>query len=364
MFKLRFQSLAFVLSLVILAGFFGYLRAWTGPTSSPPGSNAPSPVNIGTSDQGKAGRLSATEFYDADNSSFYINPSGDSMVSGTLSLGGDLYDVTNSKKIYDGVAGKFDPSVMPYEKGDLTSDWATNTSTDSYYVVQNAADITCGTVFGRGETGTNRGNCDICYDCVGTSCGAVSVDGSAATALGCTTSTEACRRCNAGTCTYYSDMQQHGCTADFACLGAEGCAIGPAYCASHSGVAVAYGGVNVFCADNKMWSVTDSAGHTWNPAGSGVCTDACNYCANLTYAGFSDWRLPDKTTLTNVYGDITCSNCTSWDPHCCSSSADGPLGYWSSTGDGSTYAWGVGFTSGYVYSATKGDSFSVRCLRP
>ena len=124
--KLRIKYISFIISVFILAGFYGFgLLAWTGPTSAPPGSNAPTPINTGTADQDKAGRLSATEFYDADNSSFYINPSGDSMISGTLSLGGDLYDLTNGKKIYDSSTGKFDPSVMPYEKGDLVSDWAT-----------------------------------------------------------------------------------------------------------------------------------------------------------------------------------------------------------------------------------------------
>jgi len=84
----------------------------------------------------------------------HINPSGDSMVSGTLSLGGDLYDVTNGKKIYDGVAGKFDPSVMPYEKGDLTSDWASSSYSSGYYEAVGAGDVKSGVSYGRAYSGT------------------------------------------------------------------------------------------------------------------------------------------------------------------------------------------------------------------
>ena len=323
MFKLRFQSLAFVLSLVILAGFFGYLRAWTGPTSSPPGSNAPSPVNIGTSDQEKAGRLSATEFYDADNSSFYINPSGDSKVSGTLSLGGDLYDVTNGKKIYDGVAGKFEASVMPYEKGDLTSDWASNTDSTTYYVAPTADKVLCGETYGRGDEGTV---CDAGYDCVSSACAA-----------------------REDICTYEQ---------------------GP----------FELNGSNVFCADGKMWSTTLAAGYEWGHYNetTGNCSThpgdatypACYACETLAYAGFTDWYLPDKDTLSALWGedaqhlDCGATNCTSWDTLCCTSAATSPHYYWSSTEYDRRYAWCVYFNAGNVYNYSKPNSFSVRCVRP
>ena len=155
MSQFKLKSFSLVLSVLILGGFYSYgLWAWTGPTSAPPGSNASSPVNIGTSDQEKAGRLSATEFYDADDTDFYVNPSGDSKISGTLSLGGDLYDITNSKKVYDSVTGKFDPAAMPYEKGDLTSDWATSSYADGYYDTVVAGDVKDGVSFGRSYSGT------------------------------------------------------------------------------------------------------------------------------------------------------------------------------------------------------------------
>ena len=345
MSQFKLKSFSFVLSVLILGGFYSYgLLAWTGPTSAPPGSNAPTPVNIGTADQEKAGRLSATEFYDATDSSFYVNPSGDSKISGTLSLGGDLYDVTNSKKIYDSTTGKFDPSVMPYEKGDLTSDWASNSDSSSYYDVSNitAAGVSCGTSFGRGETG-------------------ISVDG-------CTAGAEAaCRYCDNGTCAYYTSGQ-HGCATNYECDASGSCFTWSDYCNTHSG-AVVVGSDNIFCADNKMWSVTDAGGHVWNPAGSGVCTDACDYCSNLTYAGFSDWYLPSKDVLFAAVGDIgLCpangGTCNSWDPYCCTSSAPNPSYYSSSTQYNSYNGWLVRFSSGIASPTDKYNSLSVRCVRP
>ena len=352
MTQFKLKSFSFILSVLILGGFYSYgLLAWTGPTSAPPGSNAPTPVNIGTADQEKAGRLSATAFYDAADSSFYVNPSGDSKISGTLSLGGDLYDVTNSKKIYDSTTGKFDPSVMPYEKGDLTSDWATSAYTTGYYTAVSAANVKTGVGFGRGLTGTlfqcavgtatvNDVNCGKTAD--------VDCDGVAESGTRC--STGSCTSCQSGSCQI---------------------ALASNYCASHSGAITVpnCNNAKIFCADNKMWSVTDAGGHLWNPADIGVCTDACNYCSNLTYAGFSDWYLPSKDVLLAVVGDIgLCpangGSCGSWDPHCCTSSATNPYYYWSSTEYNSYNAWYVGFDDGNAYTSSKSHSFSVRCVRP
>ena len=360
MSKSSLQSLSFVLSIFILGGFYVGLLAWTGPTSAPPGSNASSPINIGTSDQDKAGRLSATEFYDADNSSFYINPSGDSMVSGTLSLGGDLYDLTNGKKIYDSATGKFDPSVMPYEKGDLVSDWASNSYSSGYYEVSNitASGVDCGASFGRGQTGTR---CGTCYSCSSGTCSPATVDGSAATTLGCTAGNEGCRRCNNGSCSYYNDAQQHNCPSDQFCNFSGQCKVLPNnYCTAHNGVATAANGDKVFCEGGKMWSTTLASGYKWS--------DAKTACSNLSHAGFSDWYLPDTNTLVALYGTdsnhLACSNsnCTSWDPKCCDAGANFPGRYWAA-GD-CCAANSVSFHSGSVdTSPTETYSLSERCIR-
>lgn len=143
-------------SFFILSLCFGLLiQAWTGPTSAPPGGNLPRPINIGSDDQEKAGRISATEFYDADDPDYYVNPSGASKISGSVSIGGNLVDLTNSKTIYDASTGKISPLVMPYQKGDLTSDWSSNTVTSSYYDVSSlsAEKVLKDVSFGRGSSG-------------------------------------------------------------------------------------------------------------------------------------------------------------------------------------------------------------------
>ena len=118
----------------------------------------PRPINVGDDDQEKAGRISATEFYDVDDPDYYINPSGASKVSGSVSIGGNLVDLTNSKTIYDASTGKISPLVMPYKKGAITSDWATTEYTAGYYDVSNlsAGNVKIGISYGREGTGTHE----------------------------------------------------------------------------------------------------------------------------------------------------------------------------------------------------------------
>lgn len=60
-------------------------------------------------------------------------------------------------------------------------------------------------------------NCGTCYSCDGTgSCAAQTVDGASATALGCSAGDQGCRRCNSGSCTYYTSGQ-HGCASGYEC---------------------------------------------------------------------------------------------------------------------------------------------------
>jgi len=157
MFNFNTKSLALVVSLLIVSSISGYLvyaSVWLGPPGIAPGNNVSQPINIGTTDQDKTGRISAVEFYDADDSSFYINPSGNSSISGILTVGGDISD--GAKTIYDSASGRLDYSVLPYHKGDLTSDWANNVDTSSYYDVANLAvgNIKSGIGYGRGNSGT------------------------------------------------------------------------------------------------------------------------------------------------------------------------------------------------------------------
>ena len=76
--------------LIVCFGIAFYIVAWQEPTATPPGGNVATPINTGSTAQSKSSRISATEFYDSDNPSYYINPSGDSVISGNLTLGNQL----------------------------------------------------------------------------------------------------------------------------------------------------------------------------------------------------------------------------------------------------------------------------------
>jgi len=83
MFKPKLKSLAFLISVFVLTLISGYFifAAWTEPASPPPDGNVSAPINIGTTPQAKAGRISATEFYDYNNPAYYVNPAGQSLFS-------------------------------------------------------------------------------------------------------------------------------------------------------------------------------------------------------------------------------------------------------------------------------------------
>jgi len=86
---------------------------------------------------------------------------------------------------------------------------------------------------------------------------------------------------------------------------------------------------------------------------------AIDYCQALTYAGFADWRLPNKKELESIY----------------QYQASNPEGkevlnfvsdvYWSSTtyALSSTDAWYVDFSNGYVNYSYKTSKYYVRCVR-
>ena len=100
-----------------------------------------------------------------------------------------------------------------------------------------------------------------------------------------------------------------------------------------------------------MWQKTYETDKTWQ--------QALKYCEDLTYAGYSDWRLPNKNELASLlnldksaapYSDFP-NMPSDW--------------FWSS----STYilytdnAWDVGFYYGLVGYYYKTKSHSVRCVR-
>ncbi|MDO8803920.1 MAG: DUF1566 domain-containing protein, partial [Elusimicrobiota bacterium] len=98
--------------------------------------------------------------------------------------------------------------------------------------------------------------------------------------------------------------------------------------------------------DNKtglMWV------KVWNSAGCNngetlEWEEAMAFCAGLTYAGYSDWRLPSKEDFTDIPNNL---------------SLFGP--YWTATTEERNFAWYRGRHG--MSKRPKNYSFSVRCVR-
>ena len=78
--KLKFVSFLSAVLILSFAALY-FIFAWQEPSSNPPGGNVPAPINVGTDAQAKAGRISATEFYDYNDSNYYLNPNGTSNIN-------------------------------------------------------------------------------------------------------------------------------------------------------------------------------------------------------------------------------------------------------------------------------------------
>ena len=108
--------------------------------------------------------------------------------------------------------------------------------------------------------------------------------------------------------------------------------------------------------DNRtglMWqkNYPSSTAYTW--------VNALKYCEDLSYAGYTDWRLPNKNELASLVNYEKSDKPYSYFPDMPSS------WFWSSSTDvdNTNYAWGVRFNYGSVLYNSKTFNIYVRCVR-
>jgi len=98
----------------------------------------------------------------------------------------------------------------------------------------------------------------------------------------------------------------------------------------------------------------------WQKEYSGTLTwvNALNYCEDLSYAGYTDWRLPNIEELKTLVNDSIYYPASSF-PGMPSSS------FWSSSSyaGNPNIALRVDFYYGYVYFNFKSERCSARCVR-
>ena len=116
--------------------------------------------------------------------------------------------------------------------------------------------------------------------------------------------------------------------------------------------------------DNGDHTVTDTeTGLMWqkDEAGAMSWEAALTHCENSQWAGYDDWRLPNRNELQSIV-DYTRSN-----PAINRTVFPGAMSsnYWSSTPDASNtgYAWRVNFSNGDVDHYHKSNNLYVRAVR-
>ena len=104
-------------------------------------------------------------------------------------------------------------------------------------------------------------------------------------------------------------------------------------------------------ATGLIWQNGYAADKTWEAA--------LEYCENLEYAGYSDWRLPNINELISLIN---------YDAYSPASSFPGVMPsqkFWSSStgSDGAQYAWYADFETGGTFDPFKTNKYYVRCVR-
>ena len=91
----------YTISILLLAiSFLGVIVCfgWFEPTTVV-NNLYTTPINTGPVSQAKVGTIKAQAFYDYDNSSYYVNPSGSSIVSGKITTGTSIIPTDDDKTL-------------------------------------------------------------------------------------------------------------------------------------------------------------------------------------------------------------------------------------------------------------------------
>ncbi len=170
-------------------------------------------------------------------------------------------------------------------------------------------------------------------------------------------------------CTDGSGCSGSGTACEYNCISEEGCgSVCECDGIGYKNRTLNGDTVYVDCSADKCWTPTAGSTYQWGTGtngedctpssciGNGSVCPACNYCDNLDYGGFSNWVLPDKTTLQNLCNSGSCSGTCF--------GGDGSAGfYWSSTELDSGYTYEVYFTNCNLLRLDKDASRFVRCVR-
>lgn len=109
----KIQSISFILSVALLSLGAAYVVAvWSGPGGTPPGGNPAPPINASLNPQVKDGKISAKEFLDWNDPSYYLmNETSNMKLQGDISFSSTLNKSTG-EVLYDPIdshANSFDP---------------------------------------------------------------------------------------------------------------------------------------------------------------------------------------------------------------------------------------------------------------